>query len=131
MKGFVIRLVATAITFLILPAVIPNSLVAFTGGIQQLVILALLFGVVNAVIKPIVKLLTFPINMLTIGLFGIVINVVLVLLVAWLADEFFQAGLVIGGFPTDGLSLEAILGALIVAVALSIVQAIAGLLAKD
>jgi len=128
-KGKIIRLAATAVTFLVLPTLLPQ--VEFTGGTMQLIALALLFGVVNAVIKPIAKLLAFPINMMTLGLFGLVINAALVLVVAWAADLLFDAGLVIGGFPPDGLSLEAILTAFIVGIVLTIVQTVAGLVARD
>jgi putative membrane protein len=128
-KGALIRIAATAVTFMVLPTLLPQ--VEFTGGLLQLVIVAVLFGIANGVVKPIAKLLSFPINMLTLGLFGLVINVALVLLVAWVADEFFQAGLVVGGFPTDGLSVDAIVAAFIVGIVLSVVQTIAGLIVKD
>ena len=94
-------------------------------------ILAVLFGLANGLVKPLVKLLSFPINMLTLGLFGLVINVALVLLVAWIADTWFQVGLVVGGFPTKGLSVDAIVAAFVIALVLSVVQTVAGLLAKD
>lgn len=128
-RGNVIRLAATAATFLVLPTLLPQ--VEFTGGPLQLVIIALLFGVANAVLKPIAQILAFPINLLTMGLFGLVINVALVLLVAWVADTWFSAGLVVGGFPTDGLSLDAIVAAFIVGIVLSVVQTVAGLVAHD
>jgi putative membrane protein len=129
-KGMLVRIVATAVAFFILPIVLPQY-VDFAGGWLQLAIVAVLFGVANGLVKPIVKLLSFPINMLTLGLFGLVINVALVLGVAWIADTFFKTGLVIGGFPTDGLSVDAIVGALIVGIVLSLVQTAASLLVKD
>jgi putative membrane protein len=129
-KGMVIRIVATAVAFVILPAVLPQY-VEFEAGYLQLAIVAVLFGLANGFVKPLVKLLSFPINMLTLGLFGLVINIALVLGVAWIADTFFKTGLVIGGFPADGLSVDAVVGAFIVGVVLSLVQTIAGLLVKD
>ena len=130
MKGMLVRIVATAVAFFILPILLPQY-VDFTGGWLQLAIVAVLFGLANGLVKPVVKLLSFPINMLTLGLFGMVINVALVLGVAWIADTFFKTGLVIGGFPTDGLSVDAIVGAVIVAIVLSLVQTAASLLVKD
>lgn len=129
MRGKVIRLAATAATFLVLPTLLPQ--VQFTGGPLQLVIVALLFGVANAVVKPVAQILAFPINLLTLGLFGLVINVALVLLVAWVADTWFQAGLIVGGFPTEGLSLDAIVAAFVIGIVLSVVQTVAGLIARD
>lgn len=49
---------------------------------------ALLLGVLNVTIKPIVKLLTFPINFLTLGLFGLVINGAAIYAVAYLIEGF-------------------------------------------
>jgi putative membrane protein len=129
-KGMVIRIVATAATFFVLPIILPQY-VDFAAGWLQLAIVAVLFGLANGLVKPLVKLLSFPINMLTLGLFGLVINIAMVLGVAWVADTFFKTGLVIGGFPTEGLSVDAIVGAFIVGIALSVVQTIAGLLVKD
>ena len=51
-------------------------------------VLALIFGVLNAIIKPILKLLTFPVILLTLGLFTLVINTVLFWLTGWLGRQF-------------------------------------------
>lgn len=69
------------------------------------VIVAVVLGVINAVIRPIVKLLSLPINILTLGLFSFVINGLMVLLCAWFID----------GFKVDGLG-AAILFSIIMAV---------------
>ena len=55
----------------ILIKVLPASMIDFEGETPQLVLLAVVVGVVNAVIKPIVKILSFPISMMTLGLFGL------------------------------------------------------------
>ena len=69
------------------------------------VIVAVVLGVINAVVRPIVKLLSLPINILTLGLFSFVINGLMVLLCAWLID----------GFKVDGLG-AAILFSIIMAI---------------
>jgi putative membrane protein len=68
---------------------------------------ALVFGVVNAVVKPVVKLLTLPLFLLTLGLITLVINALLLQLTAWISD---QVGLhfTVSGFGT------ALVGAIIV-----------------
>jgi putative membrane protein len=83
-----------------------------TGGdkVVTLVLVALVFGVVNAVVRPVVMLLSIPFIILTLGLLVFVINAVMLLLTSWLSG---QLGL---GFHVDGL-LTALLGAVIVAVA--------------
>ena len=52
----------------------------------NLVGLSLIAGVVNGLIKPIVKLISLPVTLVTFGLFGLVINAGLLLLIAWLAE---------------------------------------------
>ena len=51
-------------------------------------IIALIFGVINAIVKPIFRLVTLPSVLLTLGLFLIVINALLLLLTSWLAGLF-------------------------------------------
>ena len=67
--------------------------VSISGSILDLFIVAAIFGLVNAFIKPILKLLTLPINLLTLGLFTLVINALMLLLTGWVSDA-----LVINGF---------------------------------
>lgn len=129
MKGFVFGLVATAIAFAILAWVLPQ--VEFTGGIPELLVLALVFGVVNGLVKPAVKLLSFPINAMTLGLFGLVINAALLLGVAWLVNERFDVGFTVGGFPASPLTADTVVAAAIASVVLSVISAVVGLLVRD
>lgn len=71
---------------------------------------ALVFGVVNAIVKPVVKLLSLPLYILTLGLFTLVVNAAMLLLVGWLSEQT-DYGLRIDGFWT------ALVGALIISVA--------------
>jgi putative membrane protein len=130
-RGFIIGVAATAIAFAILTYLLPPSMVDFDGGIQELVILALVFGVVNGFIKPIVKFLSFPISMMTLGLFGIVINAALLLVVAWAADSYFGVDFTVGGFPATGLTADTFVGAVVASVALGIISTIVGLVVHD
>ena len=86
-------------------------------------------GLVNGLIKPIVKLFSLPLTMMTLGLFGIVINAALLLLIAWIAD-LVGITFTVGGFPPD-FGLAAIGAALVGAIAMSIVGAIVGLVVHD
>jgi putative membrane protein len=74
-----------------------------------LVLVALIFGVVNAVIRPIVFVLTLPLTILTLGLFTFVLNALMLLLTSWIAQGM-ELGFRVNGF------LPALLGALIVSV---------------
>ena len=53
---------------------------------------ALLLGIVNAVVRPLLVILTLPITVLTLGLFLLVINAAMLGLVAWMFDDFTIAG---------------------------------------
>lgn len=57
-------------------------------GLQSALIVALVLGIVNAIIKPILLFLTLPITVITLGLFTFVINAGMVLLTAYLVDGF-------------------------------------------
>ena len=74
-----------------------------------LVLVALVFGVVNAVVRPVVKVLSLPFIILTLGLLIFVINALMLLLTSWLSGEL-GLGFHVTGFWT------AVVGAVIVAV---------------
>ncbi len=80
-----------------------------SGKILALLIVALIFGVLNAIVKPIFKLVTLPIVLLTLGLFLLVINACIMLLTSWVASN---VGL---GWHVDGF-WTAVFGAIIVSV---------------
>ncbi|HQY32903.1 phage holin family protein [Actinotalea sp.] len=70
---------------------------------------ALLFGVVNAVVKPLVQLLSIPLYILTLGLFTLVVNALMLMLTGWFS-ELTSYGLRVSSFGT------AVIGALIISV---------------
>jgi len=70
-------------------------------SVNALILAGLLFGIAHAILKPILIVLTLPITVLTLGLFLIVINALLLLLVAWLVPGFHLAGF----WPAAGVSL--------------------------
>ncbi|MGC0330869.1 putative membrane protein [Streptomyces sp. SAI-170] len=55
--------------------------------VGTLLLVALLFGLVNFLVKPVVKLLSLPLLILTLGLFTLVVNALMLLLTSWLADK--------------------------------------------
>jgi putative membrane protein len=94
-----------------------------------LAILAVIAGIVNGLIKPIVKLFSLPLTVMTLGLFGLVINAGMLLLIAWLSD-LVGLTFTVGGFPPD-LSIDALVAALIGGIAITIVGSIVGLVVHD
>ena len=129
MRHFIIGTIATAIAFTVVTLVLPQ--IKYGGGIPTLLLIAIVFGVVNSFVKPVVKLLSFPINAMTLGLFGLVINAVLFLLVAWICDTLLKIDFTVGGFPAHGLSVEAFIAAFIGSIVLSITSTVVGLVIHD
>ena len=127
MKSFLIGTLATAITFAVVALLLPQ--ITAPDQITSLLLLAVIAGVVNGLIKPIVKLLSLPLTLMTFGLFGIVINAGLLLLIAWLAS-LVDITFVVGGYPPD-FSLSAIFAALIGGIAISIVGSIVAHVVHD
>ena len=129
MKGIILGIAATAIAFALLTILLPK--VTYDGDWVHLVMIAALFGVANGFIKPVVKLLSFPINVMTIGLFGIVINAALMLGVAWVSDMYFKFGFTIAGWPKSGFTVDTLVTAAIASIALGILTAIVGRVVHD
>ena len=65
---------------------------------QSLFIAGLLLGIVNTFLRPLLVILTLPLSMVTLGLFVLVINALMLLLVAWLVPGFYIAGFWSGFF---------------------------------
>ena len=87
-----------------------------------LLILAVIFGLVNAFIRPIVAILSFPITLLTLGLFAFVINALMLMLTAWLTK---------GLLTLEGSFFESFMAALFGSLIISLVSAIASWLLPD
>jgi len=90
MRGFVIRVLVVAIGLWISSKIVPG--VTINDG-WSLFWAALLLGLVNAVVRPVVIILTLPLTILTLGLFLLLINAAMLSLVAWMLD-----GMTVDGF---------------------------------
>jgi len=112
--NLIIRLLLTAVAVIVLAEILPGvHVVGFTGA----VIVAVVLAVLDAFLKPILTFLTFPVTVITLGLFLLVINALIIMLADSLLDSFK-----VDGFWT----------ALLFSVLLSILQSILfSLLKKD
>jgi len=90
MIRFIVQAIVTALGLWLTAQVLPG--VAFSDT-TTLILAAVLLGVANAVVRPILVLLTFPITILTLGLFLLVVNAATIGLVAVLLDGFVVDGL--------------------------------------
>ena len=127
MRGFLIGTAATAITFAIVAYLLPQ--IDYGDNLPGLIVVAVIAGVVNGFIKPIIKLFSLPLTMATLGLFGLVINAGLLLLIAWLSD-LVGVTFTVGGFPPD-FGIDALVGALIGGIAITVVGAVVGMVVHD
>ena len=129
MRGFVVGTIATAIAFYVLTKYLPQY-VGYQGETIGLVALAAIFGVVNGLIGPIVRLLALPLRLMTLGLVGFFINAGLLLLTAFIADTA-KFDLTVGDFPPTLLSVTTIVAAIVGAVVLSLVSSAVRMILPD
>jgi putative membrane protein len=88
----IIKIVVNAVAIWVATAVVPGVVVSegdATLGrkIITLLVVGAIFGVVNALIKPIVKFFSLPFYILTLGLFAFVVNALMLMLASWLAEQ--------------------------------------------
>jgi putative membrane protein len=128
-RSFVIGTVVTAVAFYILVQLLP-TMFGYSGGTLTLIVIAVVFGLVNGLVGPIVKTLALPISFMTMGLVGFLINGALLLLTAFVTD---LAGftLQVGDFPPDLLTADTLVAAVIGAVVLSVITTIIGMVVPD
>jgi putative membrane protein len=104
---FLMRLLINAAALWVAVKIVPG--ITYTGEWLPFLGVALVFGLVNAFIRPIVKLLTLPILFLTLGLFALVVNGMMLMLTSWLSNQLAL------NFQVTGC-WTAILGALVVSI---------------
>jgi len=124
MVDFIFRTAITAVALWVAVVVLPQIEFDIAGNWWQLVVIAIVFGLINSLVKPIVKLLALPIRLATLGLISFVINAGMLLLLAWVAG-LFDLSFKIGGFPPN-LDLDALIGALLGSIIISVVSTVLG-----
>lgn len=85
----------------------------------KFLVVALIFGLVNTIVRPILRILTLPITLITLGLFLIVINALMLLLTGAISDQLSL------GFEVDGF-LAALLGSLVISIVGTILAMVIG-----
>lgn len=129
MRGFIVGTIVTAIAFYLLTTFLPQF-VSYEGDLIGLVVISVVFGLVNGVIGPIVRLLALPVRLMTLGLIGFVINAGLLLLTAAITGAM-SFELQVGDFPPDLLSVDTLIGALVGAIVLSLISSVIRMVIPD
>ena len=102
MGSFLLRAAVTGVALWVVTLVVPGM--SFIGGdstvarVGIIFVVAVIFGLVNAIIKPIVQILSIPLYILTLGLFHIVVNALMLWITSWITETTTHWGLQIDQF---------------------------------
>lgn len=102
MGPFLLRAAVTGLALWVVTLIVPG--ISFVGGdtalqrIGIILVVAIVFGVVNAIVKPVVQILSIPLYILTLGLIHIVINALMLWITAWITEHTTHWGLQIDQF---------------------------------
>jgi putative membrane protein len=121
-----VKVLINAVGVFIAVQFVPQINFAFGDDWWKLGAVALILALVNTYLKPILKILSLPITLLSMGLFALVLNAVLLLLVAFVSNQL-KLGFTIGGFPPD-FTADSAIGALLGSIVISIVSVVLGML---
>ena len=125
MRRFLVRLLINAVALWLTTLIVSgvHVLVYAPGGVGPTIItylvVALIFGIVNGVLGTLIRIVAFPLYILTLGLLALVVNTLLLLLVAWLS-----------GFIGFGLHIDTLWSGFWGALVLAIISFLIGLLLR-
>ena len=125
MVEFAVKVAITAAAVWAAVQLVPQITFHYGSEWWKLVAVAVIVAFVNTFIRPIVRILSFPISLMTLGLVSFVINAALLLLVAWISGEM-KLGFKIASFPPS-LTADAFVGALLGSIVISVVATLLGL----
>jgi putative membrane protein len=128
------RLIINGVALVVAALVVPQIQVLWgSDQVQALItvgVITLIFALLNTYLRPILRLLSLPISLLTLGLFSFVINAAMLVLLAWIVDLVWRPVFTIGGFPPD-LSADTLVGALLGSLVVSVVSTVLSLLTPN
>lgn len=114
MQSFLVKVLVNGVAIWVATLVVPGLGVSgaadedLPNQILTFLVIGLLFGIVNAVVKPVVKLLTLPLYIVSLGLFAFVVNALMLQLTAWVSQATPLT------FQVDDFFWSAVLGAVVV-----------------
>lgn len=126
MLRFLVSSIVNAVGLWVATLLVPQVSIQPYGGeglwetIGTFLVIGAMFGIVNAVIAPVIKVLAFPLYIITFGLIAFVINGAMLLLVAWLSTLIGAEVFSIEGFTSEGLTISSLGWAILAAIVMSI-----------
>lgn len=113
MRSIVIKVLVNGVALWVAAFVLTGIRLAegsdtLSSQLLTILLVAVIFGVINALIKPVLKFFALPFIILTLGLFTLVINALMLQLTSWFADQLNLA------FHVDAFFWDALLGSIII-----------------
>lgn len=136
MLTFLITSVVNAFGLYIATSLIPQVSLTPYGGdgswetVATFLAVGTIFGLVNAIVSPVIKVIAFPLYIITFGLISFVINGALLLFVAWLSTQLGAEVFQIDGFTSEGLTIDSLGWAILAALVMSVAAFFARLLLR-
>lgn len=120
--GVVVKIVINGLALWLAAVIVPGIHIGEQGDtshpVTTVLVVAIIFGIVNAILKPILTVLSLPFIVVTLGLFLLVVNAILLQLTSWISGNLDLA------FHVDHFWWDAVFGALIITVVASVLNAI-------
>ena len=126
MLRFLVSTIVNAVGLWVATSIIPQVQLTPYGGegfwniAGSFLVVGAVFGLVNAIIAPVIKILAFPLYIITFGLMSFVINGALLIFVAWLSTLLGADVFSIDGFTSEGLEIASLGWAILAAIVMSI-----------
>lgn len=118
--NFIIRWIATAIAVGAAVWIVPGITTVGDNATIAIAVGALVLSLINIVLKPVLQFISLPITVLTLGIFYLIVNALLLELAAWASTGLFGSGIAISGF------FAALLGSIIISIVSAIVNNVLG-----
>jgi len=122
LMGVLVKIVINGLALWLAAVIVPGIHIGEQGDTSRTVatvlVVAIIFGIVNVILKPILTILSLPFIVVTLGLFLLVVNAILLQLTSWISGNLDLA------FHVDHFWWDAIFGALIITVVASVLNAV-------
>ncbi len=129
MIDFLVRLAINAIALVVAVMLVPRIRFDFGDDWWRLLAVAAIFGLINTYIRPIVSLLSLPLNLFAMGLVGLLVNTAMLLLLAFVSG-WLALGFQIAGWPPGQLDVDVVIYAALAALVISLVATALGLVRR-
>jgi putative membrane protein len=120
--GVLVRIVVNGLALWLAAVIVPGIHIGEQGDtshtVSTVLVVAVIFGIVNAILKPILTVLSLPFIVVTLGLFLLVVNAIMLQLTSWISGNLDLA------FHVDHVWWDAVFGALIITIVASVLNAL-------